>query len=481
MAIDQGTSSSRVAIFDHNLQIKQLSSKPLNCLYPQNDYVEQNPREIISDVRFLIEEALSNAGLKPKDILGVGIANQRETIVVWDKKTGEAIHPAIVWQDRRTGSDCQHLKDEGLEEMIQQKTGLLLDPYFSATKIRWILRKVPGALKKAQQGDLLCGTIDSFILYHLSGFKDHVCDITNASRTLLFNIEKECWDIDLLELFDIPISMLPRVCANDGMKVLAKDFGFYIYTAMGDQQAASLGQCCTEPGDIKVTYGSGAFLMQNTGQQIQHSQHRLLSTILYRLQGQTTFAIEGSLLNAGTVVQWLQDQLHIGTDMASLSDQVAALKDNGGVYFVPALTGLGAPYWHPEAKGMIYGIGRNTSSDHILRAGLEGIVYSTRDLLEAMRKDGGTWPERICIDGGMSQNAFFGHFLAQVCQLKVQVPMMIESTILGAASMAGLSCGLFSDVSALRQIQKIQACYKADIDGSYYYKQWLQVVKKVLL
>jgi len=453
LAIDQGTTSSRAILFSGDGRRLGQAQKELPQHFPQSGWVEHDAEDIWRDTVEVMRGALADAGKRAEDVAAIGITNQRETTVIWDRATGEAIHKAIVWQDRRTAEFCQKLRADGAEEVFRQRTGLLLDPYFSGTKIAWLLECVPGARERAERGELAFGTIDCFLLWRLTGGKVHATDATNAARTLIFDIRKQAWDPELLALLRIPESLLPEVKDSDA------DFGTSeadilgravpIGGIAGDQQAATIGQACFEPGMMKSTYGTGCFALFNTGSELVHSQHRLLSTIAYRLGGKTTYALEGSIFVAGAAVQWLRDGLGI-IKSAGETAALAAKADPGQrIYLVPAFTGLGAPYRDAEARGAVFGLTRATGPAEIARAALEAVCYQTRDLLEAMRADGATGLEALRVDGGMVANDWMLQMLADILGVAVERPVVAETTALGAAYLAGLNQGLFADLDAV--------------------------------
>ncbi|MGF1630162.1 MAG: glycerol kinase GlpK [Kiloniellaceae bacterium] len=453
LAIDQGTTSSRAILFSGDGRRLGQAQKELPQHFPRSGWVEHDAEDIWRDTLAVMRGALDDASLGVESVAAIGITNQRETTVIWDRNTGEAIHKAIVWQDRRTAEFCQQLREQGAEEVVRQRTGLLLDPYFSGTKIAWLLDNVPGARARAERGELAFGTIDCFLLWRLTGGKVHATDATNAARTLIFDIRRQVWDPELLALLRIPESLLPEVKDSDA------DFGttapdllghaIPIGGIAGDQQAATIGQACFEPGMMKSTYGTGCFALFNTGTELVHSRHRLLSTIAYRLGGKTTYALEGSIFVAGAAVQWLRDGLGIiGT--ASETEALAKQADTGQrVYLVPAFTGLGAPYWDAEARGAVFGLTRATGPAELARAVLEAVCYQTRDLLEAMRADGASGLEALRVDGGMVANDWMLQMLADILGVAVERPVVAETTALGAAYLAGLNQGLFADLAAV--------------------------------
>ena len=460
LSIDQGTTSSRAMLFDENGRASFTAQREFGQHFPKDGWVEHNAEEIWVTTLDVVREALQKAQADAREIAAIGITNQRETTVVWDRASGEPIYHAIVWQDRRTADYCDSLRARDLEPMVTAKTGLLLDPYFSGTKVNWILDNVDGARERAGQGELAFGTIDCFLIWRLTGGKVHATDATNASRTLLFNIHEQCWDRELLDMLAIPDSLLPEVrdCADDYGITSEKLLGEKIPIAgvAGDQQAALIGQACFEPGMIKSTYGTGCFMVLNTGEQALASNNKLLTTVAYRLDGKTTYALEGSIFVAGAAVQWLRDGIGI-IDSAHETEALAeSLQSNKGVYLVPAFTGLGAPHWDPDARGAIFGITRDTGTAELVRATLESVCYQTFDLLEAKRRDG-LEPTRLRVDGGMVQNNWLCGFLADILDIVVERPLETETTALGAAYLAGLKVGLFAslgDIAARWQAER---------------------------
>jgi len=450
LSLDQGTTSTRTIIFDDLAQPVASSQVEFAQSYPQIGWVEHDPEEIWACARHTIREALETAGLKGGDIAGIGIANQRETVVVWDRASGQTVYPAIVWQDRRTSARCAELKAAGYEPLVQKKTGLLLDPYFSASKIAWILDHVPDARDRALRGELAFGTIDCFLLWRLTGGKVHATDATNASRTMLFDIHRQQWDDELLTLFDIPAALLPEVRDNSGLfGVATADIAgeeVPICGMAGDQQAALIGQACFRPGMVKATYGTGCFMLLNTGAKPVASQARLLTTTAYRLNGEPCYAIEGSIFIAGAAIKWLRDKLGLIVHASDTSSMATQVEDRHGVYVVPAFVGLGAPHWNPDAKGLIHGLTLDASAAHIARAALESVGYQTLDLAEAMVKDGAEPLRSLRVDGGMSANDWLCQFLADVLDTPVERPENVETTALGAAFLAGMACGIWRDL-----------------------------------
>lgn len=453
IALDQGTSSSRAIVFDRNGTACAVCQREFTQHFPQPGWVEHNPMEIWSSESSVLNEAIASLGLTGSRIAAIGITNQRETTVVWDAESGKPVYNAIVWQDRRTSGFCDSLKEQGLTESIRRKTGLIIDAYFSGTKIKWILDNVPGAREKARQGKLRFGTIDSWLVWNLTGGRTHITDVTNASRTMLFNINELKWDKEMLELLDIPESMLPEVRSSSeiyGYTTLLGDVAVPVAGIAGDQQAALFGQMCTEEGDVKSTYGTGCFLLMNTGDKPVWSDNQLLTTVAWKIGDTVNYALEGSVFVAGSVVQWLRDGLGIIRSSSEIEALAASVPDNGGVYFVPALTGLGAPYWDQYAKGSVTGITRGTTAAHIARAALEGIAFQTMDIVDAMQKDAGVRLSGLKVDGGASRNNLMMQFQADILGTDVIRPKMTETTALGAAYLAGLAVGFWKDVDEIR-------------------------------
>ena len=454
ISIDQGTSSTRSVLYDKNGLYLDSSQEEFDQYFPKEGWVEHDPDQIWQSVLSTLQTLVKKNGLDSFEIASIGITNQRETTVIWHKKTGRPIANAIVWQDRRTSQFCEELVS--YENVIQQKTGLTIDPYFSATKVNWLIKNIPGAKDLAAKGELLFGTIDTFLIWKLTEGKSHVTDITNASRTMLFNIIQEEWDQDLLDLFEVPSNMLPKVHEN------VSDFGvtnilggeITIGGVAGDQQAALIGQCCFSPGDIKSTYGTGCFMIVNTGEDILYSQNKLLTTIGYKINGKTTFALEGSIFVAGSAIQWLRDGLHFFEDSSETEILAKQASEDSRVLVVPALTGLGAPYWDAEARGAIFGLTRDTSKEDIIKGTLESIAFQSKDLVEAMKKDNATF-EKLMIDGGMVANNWFCQKLANTLNVEVTRPKIIETTSLGAAFLAGLNADLFEDFYSLKDSKLI--------------------------
>jgi glycerol kinase len=453
LALDQGTTSSRAIVFDHEGGIRATAQKEFAQIFPRAGWVEHDPQEIWASQLGVAIEALGRAQLRSKDIAAIGITNQRETTIVWNRETGEPIHNAIVWQDRRTADFCEQLKAEGAGAAIQQKTGLLIDAYFSASKIRWLLDTVPGAREKANAGLLAFGTVDSWLIWKLTDGRQHVTDVTNASRTMLFDIHTLDWDEELLRLFDVPRAMLPRVrSSSEVYGVVSTSVGLEgvpIAGVAGDQQAALFGQMCREPGMSKNTYGTGCFLLQNIGPRPTMSRQQLVTTVAWQVDGRIDYALEGSVFIGGAVVQWVRDGLKFVRSAPEIEELAATVDDNGGVYLVPAFAGLGAPHWDPYARGTIVGITRGTTSAHIARAALESIAYQVADLLDAMRADAGVPLTELRVDGGAATNDMLMQFQADVLGVPVVRPAVTETTALGAAYLAGLAVGYWSSLAAV--------------------------------
>ncbi|HCH23743.1 MAG TPA: glycerol kinase [Oceanospirillaceae bacterium] len=488
LAIDQGTTSSRAIVFDSNMQPIAQAQQEFTQYFPKSGWVEHDPEEIWHSVLATCHQALELVA-DTVEIVSIGITNQRETTLVWEKTTGKTIYPAIVWQDRRTSAACLNLKQAGYEEQVQNSTGLLLDPYFSGTKVQWILDNVDGARQQAEAGELAFGTIDSYLIWRLTGGQCHVTDATNASRTLLFDINNQQWSNDLCQLLQVPKSMLPEVldCAADFGSTHPSLFGksIPITGVAGDQQAATIGQACFTPGMMKSTYGTGCFALLNTGAERIHSTHRLLSTIAYRLNGKTTYALEGSIFIAGAVVQWLRDGLQI-IDTAQRSGELALQADpEQELILVPAFTGLGAPYWNAECRGAIYGLTRNSGPAEFARAALQSIAYQTRDLMQAMQAD---CPEltsqtRLRVDGGMAQSDWTMQFLANILGTSVDRPQNVECTATGAAWLAGSQIGLYPPMNDFAQDWQIEHQFQphmSEAEANKLYKNWQRAIESTL-
>ena len=463
LALDQGTSSSRAIVFDRQGHAKAVSQKEFTQYFPKPGWVEHNPMEIWSSQAAVIAEAITSIHINGLDIAAIGITNQRETTIVWDAETGQPVYNAIVWQDRRTSEFCDSLKAQGLTDTIRSKTGLIIDAYFSATKIRWILDNVPGARQRAEEGHLRFGTVDTWLIWMLTRGEVHVTDVSNASRTMVFNIHTLEWDKELLELFDIPESMMPQVKSSSEVYGHTKTTLFAhevpIAGIAGDQQAALFGQMCTEPGSVKNTYGTGCFMLMNSGEKPIMSSNNLLTTVAWKIGDTVNYALEGSIFVAGSVVQWLRDGLGIIRSSSEVEELAASVPDNGGVYFVPALTGLGAPHWDQYAKGSIYGISRGTTAAHIARAALEGIAFQTMDIVNAMQKDAGVTLKELKVDGGASRNNLLMQFQADILGTSVIRPIVTETTALGAAYLAGLAVGYWESIDHIKSQWGVESAF----------------------
>ena len=470
LALDQGTTSSRAILFDHDGNAKSVSQKEFTQIFPKPGWVEHDPKEIWSSQAAVIAEAITKIGVNGLDIAGIGITNQRETTIVWDADTGEPVYNAIVWQDRRTADYCDSLKAQGLTDRIRQKTGLIIDAYFSATKIRWILENVPGARERAERGELRFGTVDTWLVWMLTRGGKHVTDVSNASRTMLFNINTLKWDDELLALLGIPASMMPEVCASSEVYGYTKTTIFAhevpIAGIAGDQQAALFGQMCTEPGTVKNTYGTGCFLLMNSGEKPIMSSNNLLTTIAWKIGDTVNYALEGSIFVAGSVVQWLRDGLGVIRSSAEVEELAATVPDTGGVYFVPALTGLGAPYWDPYSKGTITGLTRGSTAAHIARAALEGIAFQTMDIVKAMEKDAGISLKELKVDGGASRNNLLMQFQSDILGTSVIRPCVTETTALGAAYLAGLAVGFWDSLDTIRRQWQAERTFRPSMSAS---------------
>lgn len=484
LALDQGTTSSRAIVFDKKGNIVATAQKEFTQIFPKPGWVEHDANEIWSTQLGVTTEAVLKANLNITDIAAIGITNQRETTVVWDRKTSTPIYNAIVWQDRRTADYCDQLKKEGKAEMIQAKTGLVTDAYFSGTKVKWILENVEGAMEKATAGELCFGTIDSWLLWKLSNGKVHATDMSNASRTLLYNIHHLKWDEELLSLFNIPASMLPEVRSSSEVYAYTEN----ILTATpvpvsgiaGDQQAALFGQMCTEPGMVKNTYGTGCFMLMNTGTKPVASKNNLLTTIAWKINGEVQYALEGSVFIGGAVVQWLRDGLKIIQTSADVEALAKKVPDNGGVYMVPAFTGLGAPYWNQHAKGIIVGLSRGTTDAHIARAAIESIAFQSMDLIKSMQADAGIEIKEVRVDGGATVNNELMQFQSDVITTNVVRPAITETTALGAAYLAGLAVSFWSGIEELQQYWQIDKIFKPEMDKEVVndlQKDWKRAVK----
>lgn len=466
LALDQGTTSSRAIIFDREGKIVALAQKEFKQYYPQSGWVEHDAQEIWSSQLSVATEAVAKAGLKASSIAAIGITNQRETTVIWDRSTGRPIHPAIVWQDRRTASYCDSLKNQGHSDAIREKTGLLIDAYFSASKINWLLENVAGAREKAENGELAFGTIDSWLIWNLTGGKVHVTDVTNASRTMCYNINTLAWDDELLTLFGIPRSLLPEVKSSSEIygETAANILAARIPIAgiAGDQQAALFGQLCTQPGMVKNTYGTGCFMLMNIGEKPLLSKNNLVTTIAWKLGDTVQYALEGSIFIGGAIVQWLRDGLGIIRNSADVEELAAKVTDTDGVYLVPAFAGLGAPHWDPYARGTIVGLTRGSNASHIARAALEGIAFQTADILRAMEADAQTEIKELRVDGGATANNLMLQFQADILQATVVRPQITETTAIGAAYLAGLAVGLWKNTDEIQSQWQVDRTFEAD-------------------
>lgn len=469
LALDQGTTSSRAMLFDKNGSIVSKAQKEFRQIYPKAGWVEHDAQEIWSTQAGVAAEAVAQAGLNGKAIAGIGITNQRETTVIWDRKTGKPIYNAIVWQDRRTSEYCDELKADGKASMIQEKTGLVLDAYFSGTKVKWILDNVEGARERARKGELAFGTIDSWLIWNLTQGEVHVTDVTNASRTLLFNINKMEWDDEILDMMDIPRNLLPEVKQSSEVYGHSKTTIFAskvpIAGIAGDQQAALFGQMCTEPGMVKNTYGTGCFMLMNVGDKPVKSKNNLLTTVAWKIDGKTEYALEGSVFIAGAVVQWLRDELGIIRESQDVEYFANKVEDSDGVYLVPAFAGLGAPYWNQYARGMMVGMTRGTTSAHLARAAQDSIAYQTLDILNAMNADSGIDIKELRVDGGATVNNTLLQFQSDLLQVPVIRPQITETTALGAAYLAGLAVGYWDDIEEIRKQWKVDKQFEPEMNA----------------
>jgi len=470
LAFDQGTTSSRAIIFDKNGSIRSVAQKEFKQIFPQPGWVEHDANEIWSTQFGVAAEVISQAGITIKSIAAIGITNQRETTVVWDRQTGTPIYNAIVWQDRRTAAYCDQLKQQNYLQHIQEKTGLIIDAYFSATKLKWILDNVEGARDKAAKGELCFGTIDTWLLWKLTNGMVHVTDVSNASRTMLYNIHTLDWDDELLQLMDIPKAVLPQVKSSSEIYGYTQNIltaeNIPIAGIAGDQQAALFGQMCTQAGMVKNTYGTGCFMLMNTGEQPVISNNNLLTTIAWQINGKTYYALEGSVFIAGAVVQWLRDGLHLIRSSSEIESLAQEADDTGGVYLVPAFAGLGAPYWNQHARGTIVGITRGTTSAHIARAALESIAFQTMDVVNAMQADSGITVKELRVDGGATSNNFLMQFQSDILNTKVIRPKITETTAMGAAYLAGLAVGFWKNMEEIQSQWQVDTVFESVIDDS---------------
>ncbi len=487
LAIDQGTTSSRAIIFNATGELIASASEGFEQIFPADGWVEHKPKEIWQTTLSSCRKVLAKSALRAEDILAIGITNQRETTIVWDKVTGEAIYNAIVWQDRRSAERCKNLqKNAEIVEQVRAKTGLLIDPYFSASKIEWLLDNVTGARAKAEAGELCFGTVDTFLLWHLTGGKEFATDATNASRTMLFNIIDNCWDEELLALFNIPKTILPEVknSADDFGVTAVEHFGqpIAISAMIGDQQAALVGQACFTKGMMKSTYGTGCFVMVNTGKQVQYSQHKMLTTIAYRLAEEITYALEGSIFMAGATMQWIRDGIKLIDNVEQSQAIAQSMTAENHVYLVPAFTGLGAPHWQPDARGAIIGLTRDSGIKEIVTAALASVAYQTRDLLEALQQDG-IDTTQLRVDGGMVVNDWLLQFLSDILNLVIERPKVTETTALGAALLAGLQQGMFENVEQAAEYWQVERQFSPQMSAAScarHYQGWLAALEKVL-
>ena len=485
LSLDQGTTSSRAILFDEAGAIAAVAQHEFQQFYPQQGWVEHDPMEILSSQLSCAVEALGKAGARPRDVAAIGITNQRETVIVWERATGKPIHPAIVWQDRRTAAQCSALEESGVGETVSSRTGLVLDPYFSGTKVAWILDNVPGARASAERGELAFGTVDSWLIWHLTSGQRHVTDVTNASRTLLYNIVKGEWDAELLRIFNIPASLLPEVAwSSEKVGEVTTTLGLGgipIAGIAGDQQAALFGQLCWSAGEAKNTYGTGCFLLQNIGTRFVRSKHRLITTLAASAHHRLEYALEGSIFIGGAVVQWLRDNLRLIGSSAEVEELAASVPDTGGVVFVPAFVGLGAPHWDPHAAGLLIGLRRDTRPGHIARAALESIAFQVADVLEAVHSETGTPLGALRVDGGAAVNDLLMQFQADVLGVPVVRPRVTETTALGAAYLAGLAVGFWASPDELRARRQGDVSFEPRMDSSERAKRralWQRAVER---
>ncbi|MEO8810327.1 MAG: glycerol kinase GlpK [Rhodanobacter sp.] len=488
VSIDQGTTSSRVLIFDAQGRVVSSAQREFEQIFPRSGWVEHRPRDILTSVQLTLTEAMYRGNLDASTVAGIGITNQRETTVVWDRTTGEPVYNALVWQSRHSTEICRNMRSEAVDALVRERTGLLLDAYFSATKVKWLFEHVDGVRERAQRGELLFGTIDSWLVWNLTGGKVHVTDVTNASRTLLYNIHKQCWDEDLLKLFDVPAAMLPEVrgCSEIYGRIEAKYFfgrDVPICGIAGDQQAALFGQACFEPGMAKNTYGTGCFMLMHTGSVAVPSQHGLLSTVAWQVEGQLEYALEGSIFVAGSVVQWLRD----GLGMLETADQSQAcaqsVASTDGVYLVPAFVGLGAPYWRSDVRGAMFGLSRGTRKEHLVRAALESMAYQTRDVLTAMEADAGIALKELRVDGGAIANDFLAQFQSDMLGVPVLRPAIGETTALGAAFLAGLAVGVWENREQIARLWQLDRRFEPSMDEpdrERLYRGWQAAVRATI-
>ncbi|EJM2420689.1 TPA: glycerol kinase GlpK [Staphylococcus pseudintermedius] len=485
LSIDQGTTSSRAILFNEEGEIVGVAQREFKQHFPKSGWVEHDANEIWSSVLSVMASVLTENNVSANEVKGIGITNQRETTVVWDKETGRPIYNAIVWQSRQTQSICDALKQEGYEQTFRDKTGLLLDPYFSGTKVKWILDKVDGAREKAAKGEILFGTIDTWLVWKLSGGRAHVTDYSNASRTLMYNIHELKWDDELLELLDVPKAMLPEVKPSSEVYCETIDYHFFgqnvpIAGIAGDQQAALFGQACFERGDVKNTYGTGGFMLMNTGEEAVKSGNGLLTTIAYGIDGKVNYALEGSIFVSGSAIQWLRDGLRMINSAPQSEDYAIRVDSTEGVYVVPAFVGLGTPYWDSDARGAIFGLTRGTEKEHFIRATLESLCYQTRDVIEAMGQDSGIEVNSLRVDGGAVKNNFLMQFQSDLLNIEVERPEINETTALGAAYLAGIATGFWKDKSEIQRRWKLEKSFEPEMDqkeSNRLYKGWKKAVE----
>lgn len=488
LALDQGTTSSRAILFNRSGEIVHIAQQEFPQYFPKPGWVEQNANEIWSSILAVMASCLAESGIKPIQIAGIGITNQRETVVVWDKETGRPIYNAVVWQSRQTAGICDELKAKGLGDLFHRKTGLLIDPYFSGTKVKWILDHVPGARERAEKGELLFGTIDSWLIWKLSGGK-HVTDVSNASRTLMYNIYDLQWDEELLQILDIPKAMLPEVRGSSEVYAHTVDYHFFghripIAGAAGDQQSALFGQGCYTKGSMKNTYGTGCFMLMNTGEQPVQSNHGLITTIAWGINGKIEYALEGSIFVAGSAVQWLRDGLRMLRSSKDSEDYAARVPSTDGVYMVPAFVGLGSPYWDSEVKGAVFGLTRGTTKEHFIRATLEALAYQTKDVLTAMESDSGIPVNALRVDGGAAANDFLMQFQSDILNIPVERPNVNETTALGAAYLAGLAVGYWNSADELANHENTERVFHpvmAEDERTGLYAGWQRAVKAAMV
>ena len=488
IALDQGTTSSRAILFNKNGEIVNTAQKEFKQIYPKSGWVEHDPMEIWGTQSGVMREVIETTGIRPEEIAAIGITNQRETTIVWDKNTGKPVYNAIVWQCRRTSDICDGLKEKGLEEEIKKKTGLLIDAYFSATKIKWILDTVEGAREKADRGELLFGTVDTWLIWNLTRGKVHVTDYSNASRTMMFDIKNLQWDEEILKELRIPKSMLPKVCPSSHVygctdELMLGGAEIPISGCAGDQQAALFGQTCFEEGSAKNTYGTGCFLLMNTGNKMVESNNGLITTIAWGIDGKVEYALEGSIFMGGASVQWLRDELRMIKDAADSEMYAKRVESTEGVYVVPAFTGLGAPYWDMYARGAILGLTRGTKKEHVIRATLESIAYQTKDVLEAMQQDAKLALKFLKVDGGASNNDFLMQFQSDILNVNIDRPKLVETTALGAAYLAGLAVGFYESKDAIKEQWKVASVFNPKIseeDRDKLYRGWNKAVGRTL-